>query len=56
MGWSPVQGVLPTTYKILNFRNISEWEQTRRKAEEEEEEEEESSSAIVDDSSREQST
>jgi hypothetical protein len=28
-GWSPVQGVLPTVFKIRNFRTNSEWEQAR---------------------------
>jgi hypothetical protein len=30
MGWSPVQGVLPTVYKIHNFWINSEWEQARK--------------------------
>jgi hypothetical protein len=29
MGWSPVQAVLPTVYKIHNFRINCEWEQVR---------------------------
>jgi hypothetical protein len=29
-GWSPIQGVLPTVYKIHNFIINSEWEQARQ--------------------------
>jgi hypothetical protein len=30
MGWSPIQGVLPTVYKIYNFGINSECEQARQ--------------------------
>jgi hypothetical protein len=40
MGWSPVQGVLPTASKIHSCRINFEWEQSRGRTTPKEEEEE----------------